>query len=319
MTTPHGSHDTEGGAPAAPSGPAVLADAKIVLTTDDPAALASPASSRAPGAGATTRNGGTEQPANGPGADGPAGGTGRGGTTAFLSTAVGVLAGHEPGAGPPVFGRAASARGAGPDGLASPAQSDGRRMRRERNRQAVVDALLALFREGDLRPSSSDVANRANLSPRSLFRYFDDLDDLIRTAVAVQMEQARPLMSIAAVPGDPLQRRIDALVVQRAALFDAIGPAAAVARREAPFQPLLREQVGRTRTALRGQLQALFAPELDALDDEQAATVLAAIDVACSFEAYQLLRADQGLAVAAVRAVMAMSVRSLMETASRPA
>ena len=52
---------------------------------------------------------------------------------------------------------------------------DGRRARRDRNRVAVVDSLLALYAEGDLNPSTDAIALRAGLSPRSLFRYFDDL------------------------------------------------------------------------------------------------------------------------------------------------
>ena len=60
---------------------------------------------------------------------------------------------------------------------------DGRRASRERNRDAVVDALLDLYREGNLSPGADAVAERSGLSRRSLFRYFDDLDDLCRAAI----------------------------------------------------------------------------------------------------------------------------------------
>ena len=67
------------------------------------------------------------------------------------------------------------------DGTASDGTAgDGRRLRRDRNRTAVVDALLDLYGESNLRPSTAEIAERAGLSHRSLFRYFDDFEDLCR-------------------------------------------------------------------------------------------------------------------------------------------
>ena len=69
--------------------------------------------------------------------------------------------------------------------------TDGRVLRRERNRAEIVDALLALLREGHVEVSAAQIAERARLSERSVFRYFDDLDDLYRTVCAVQFERER--------------------------------------------------------------------------------------------------------------------------------
>ena len=60
------------------------------------------------------------------------------------------------------------------------AEVDGRRLRRDQNREAVLDALVALFHEGIYQPSTNDIAERAGISPRSVFRYFEDVDDLNR-------------------------------------------------------------------------------------------------------------------------------------------
>ena len=45
---------------------------------------------------------------------------------------------------------------------------DGRHLRRERNREAVVEALLEFYREGNLQPSATEVAERAGSSARSV-------------------------------------------------------------------------------------------------------------------------------------------------------
>jgi len=191
--------------------------------------------------------------------------------------------------------------------------TDGRQLRRERNREAVVEALLDLYREGNLRPSTEEIATRSGLSPRSLFRYFDDIDDLTRTAVRLQHERAQHLVPIGAGPHDPLAHRVSTLVAQRFRLFDAVGNAAAVARLRAPFQPVLDLEVRRNRAFLRAQIEDLFAPELAGMTEGRAAAVLAAADVLTSFESCRLLLGDQALSAARARAVVTCGLLAMLE------
>jgi AcrR family transcriptional regulator len=190
--------------------------------------------------------------------------------------------------------------------------ADGRRLRRERNRDAVVDALAELYRDGNLRPSSTEIAGRAGLSPRSLFRYFDDVDDLCRAAVDRLQEQALPLLAMEAGPEDPLGRRVEALVEQRLRLFRSVAPAATVSRLEAPFHPALADGLRRSRAVLRAELRTLFEPELARMEPQRADHVLSALDVLCSFESFELLRGDQALSVAKVRATLEHAVTALL-------
>ena len=92
---------------------------------------------------------------------------------------------------------------------------DGRRVRRHYNREAVIDALIELFHEGDYAPASAVVAERAGLSPRSLFRYFDDIDDLTHAAIDRLMAAARPLVALGVDQSAPLAVRIEKLVESR--------------------------------------------------------------------------------------------------------
>jgi AcrR family transcriptional regulator len=167
---------------------------------------------------------------------------------------------------------------------------DGRRARREQNRAAVVDALAELYAEGTYEPSAAEIAERAGLSPRSLFRYFDDVDDLNRATIDQQLDRARPLLAVQATADDPTATKVDRLVEARLRLYEAIAPAARAARVGAWRHPVLAEQIASTRSYLRHQLERLFAPELDALGPARAPAALAAMDVLCSFEAVELLR-----------------------------
>ncbi len=195
--------------------------------------------------------------------------------------------------------------------------TDGRRRRRDRNRLAVVDALLGLYADGNLRPSSAEIAERAGLSPRSLFRYFDDVDDLCRAAIDRQQQLARPLFPVWVAQDSPLEVRVEALVDQRLRLFAAVGSAATVVRLGAPFQQPLQAQLTRSRALLRGQVGQVLAPELTGLG-KRGPDALAAVDVLLSFESLQLLRHDQGLSVASLRRVLSGAVSALLAGAGQP-
>ena len=191
--------------------------------------------------------------------------------------------------------------------------ADGRHARRERNRLAVVDAMLGLYHEGNLDPSSDQIAARAGLSPRSLFRYFDDLDDLVRVAVARQYERVRALAELDLSTHAPLAERVERLVQQRLRLLSATASVGKVTRLREPFQPLVAAQLAEGRRQLRTQVTRLFAPEFAGMPPAQAASALAAIDVLTSFEAVQLLRDDHGLAPDALAATLTHSLTRLLE------
>jgi AcrR family transcriptional regulator len=189
---------------------------------------------------------------------------------------------------------------------------DGRRLRRDRNREAVVQALLGLYREGNLTPSTDEIAERAGISARSLFRYFDDLDALVRTAVERQQEHLAPLFEVSAHPSQPLPDRVDRFVADRTRLLDAMGPVGELARSIAPRQPQVAAELGRIRAVLRSQVVEVFRGELARVPADEHDAVLAGLDVACSWEARHLLRQDQRLGKAAAARVMALSIHRLL-------
>ena len=71
---------------------------------------------------------------------------------------------------------------------------DGRRARAERNRDAVVEAILELLREGVDQPSANEIAERSGVSVRSVFRHFEDLETLYAAAIDAQLRESRKLL-----------------------------------------------------------------------------------------------------------------------------
>ncbi len=190
--------------------------------------------------------------------------------------------------------------------------TDGRVERRERNRAAVVEALLDLYRQGQLAPSADAIARQAGVSPRSLFRYFDDLDALIREAVRQQQDHLAPTMAFEVDPGLPLDERLGRLVDARLDLYEAMGAVARVARRVAHQQPPVADELGRIRAVLRDQVAAAFAPELAARRSTAGAEALAAADVLISWEAVDLLRSVHGLDRTGVAAALVTGLRGVL-------
>lgn len=190
---------------------------------------------------------------------------------------------------------------------------DGRRLRRERNREAVVDAIIELYSQSNYSPSSEEIAEIAGISARSLFRYFDDLDDLVRTAVTRQVARIVPHAQFDIDPSVPFADRCARFVHHRVDLLEDYFELARAVRLRAPFQAPLADQLRTARRFFRLQVAQVFEPELSALAPEESTAALAAIDVLCSFESIGLLRDDQGLERAAIDAAIIRSIQRLLE------
>src|SRR5919109_470276 len=96
---------------------------------------------------------------------------------------------------------------------------DGRTVRAERTRQALVDALFALLDEGELRPTAERIAKRAGVSERSVFQHFPDREALFEAVARQQYE--RVFTGLEPVDASrPLTERLDAFVGQGAPLLE---------------------------------------------------------------------------------------------------
>lgn len=189
---------------------------------------------------------------------------------------------------------------------------DGRRARRDRNKYAVVDAFLDLVRAGNPRPSVAEVAEKSGVSHRSVFRYFEDKDDLARTAIERQQASALALIDLTVGPGAPLDERIARFIDRRLDLFENLAPVARLSRSLVQVQPIIATELTKHRHYFRAQIKHLFEHELSALPPDERAQALAALDVLCSFESVDLMLSDQGLSRKRATAVLRRSVRRLL-------
>jgi len=189
---------------------------------------------------------------------------------------------------------------------------DGRTARRDRNRDAVLDAALELFSEGTLTPSATAVAARSGVSLRSVYRYYEDLEELVRASIARSVERNQHLFVMEGVGEGSLDERIDRFVAHRSKLYEEMAGLARAAVVRARTNEILRDQLERQMAQLRAQTEAMFAPELKPRPLARRKELAAALSLVTGFEALEQLRVSLGFSPEGTRRVMASSLRSLL-------
>ena len=191
------------------------------------------------------------------------------------------------------------------------ARIDGRLARSARTRHSVVDALLDLLGEGDLRPTAARIAERAGVSLRLVFHHFDDLEAIYSELADRQAERVKPLTVPISITL-PLSRRLEEFSAQRGRLLETLSPVRRAAVLMEPFRPALAKRLKHARDLMRAAAIAAFAPELSKLDANEKRATIAALDVATSWVAWEQMRRHQGLSETEARGVMATTIRALL-------
>lgn len=186
---------------------------------------------------------------------------------------------------------------------AAPPRADGRRARTEASRAKIVDAMLALVREGETDPSAELVADRAGVGRRTVFRLFQDMDSLYRSlheAMLARIDHIR----VIPIDGATWRERLEKLIERRVKLFEEILPikmAGDVHRHRSPFLQNAHADVTKT---LRLMLRFVLPKSIDGDQFE-------AIDAALSIDLWERLRMDQKLSAKAAHRVLTQMAAAL--------
>lgn len=192
---------------------------------------------------------------------------------------------------------------------ASPADdgpaADGRRRRSQDSRARIVAAMLDLIHGGMMNPGAEQVAARAGVGLRTVFRHFKDMDSLYSEMSHLIEDEIRAIVSPPLHSNDWKERVVE-LIHRRAAVFERIAPykrASDVQRHRSPF---LESSHARLVFALREILKGELPAQTDPLRVE-------ALDLLMSFEAWSRLRRDQNLDGQRTVEVIEAAVRKLLE------
>jgi AcrR family transcriptional regulator len=185
--------------------------------------------------------------------------------------------------------------------------TDRRVLRGIRNRDAVVNAVIALVGEGQLQPTAPMIAERAGVSLRSIHNHFVDLDDL-STAVSERMIENVAAGYRELPEGGTFEERLAAYVKQRATLLEPAVGMYLAARVAAPEIPAVAERVDAIAQWLRDRTVRAFRPELRGAPIWK----LEALDALTSLDGWVRLRVNQRLSVAQAKRVLAKGVAAII-------
>ncbi|MBL8536626.1 MAG: TetR family transcriptional regulator [Hyphomonadaceae bacterium] len=175
--------------------------------------------------------------------------------------------------------------------------------------------MLELARAGAAHPSADEVAERAGVGRRTVFRLFNDMEGLYREMHALMVRRLQPML-LAPFEGANWRAQLDELIERRARVFEEMLPIKSAADGHRGRSPFLQKEHAKLTRFQREALVAVLPP---AVRNESA--TLEALDLALSFESWRRLRHEQRLsrkaAVAALQRIVAALLSYGRETAVR--
>jgi AcrR family transcriptional regulator len=189
-----------------------------------------------------------------------------------------------------------------------PPKLDGRLNRSVVTRNKIVETLTTLILEGQISPTAEQVALRANVGLRTVFRHFDNMDALYREISIDVDAQIKPLLQ-ARLDGLTWQERVAQSIGVRSVIYDrtaAMHVAAQAHRHESAY---LTQNLMESARLQRDLLLRLLPPDV-----AQSPHLLDALDLVLSFESWIRLRREQSLSATEATAVMQLTVKALLAT-----
>lgn len=190
-------------------------------------------------------------------------------------------------------------------GTSTTLPTDGRIQRSERSRTAIVQAMLELIGEGSLSPTAQQVAERADVGVRTVFRHFSDMETLFST-MNEQIKGEVESLFIEKVQTGPYEQRVDGLIERRMEIFAILAPYIRSSTLQRWRSAFLQAEHERTIRTLRLDLRR-WLPEIESLPVE----VGDALELIVSFEALNRLRVDQRLPLRRTVAVLRKTILDL--------
>ena len=160
-------------------------------------------------------------------------------------------------------------------------------------RAGAVDAFIDLVLETGDNPRPEDVAARADVSIASLYRYFENLDELRRDAFARLVDRFPELFLIPEVGTGRRSARITAFVETRLAMHENLHPVELLVRSLRGAEDSTGTRAN-PRHVSADQISLHFADELTALEPEARRAVITTINVMTSLDSWEHFRRSDG-------------------------
>jgi AcrR family transcriptional regulator len=181
-----------------------------------------------------------------------------------------------------------------------------------RRRVRAIDAFIDLVLEGNLPPTTVQVAERAGISAATFFRYFDTLDVLRRDAGGRLLERFR-LLPLPDIGKGTLEQRIEHFARNRVALWEKVHLLALLQRSAALRDPGAAQMIDFVRDGMAKEVREHFAPELRRLTAARRDDAVALIATLTSVESWDQFRNAYGRSAAQTRRAWARVIQSVLD------
>lgn len=161
----------------------------------------------------------------------------------------------------------------------------------------MLDALVELTTEGEEEPSIDDIADRAGVSYRSVYRYFKDRSEMMDAATDRAMSWLQPLLLNASGPvalDAPLDHRIDSIVDARAEIYAQIAEMVRTAMVQSFSNRRINEVFLNSRRISRRQIADRFETELAQFTERERELRVSIMDQVLSFQAIDYIMHERG-------------------------
>jgi AcrR family transcriptional regulator len=129
--------------------------------------------------------------------------------------------------------------------------------------------MIELFSE-NRDPSPELVAAQSGVSPRSVYRYFEDRETLVQAAIERHMALVAPLYEIPHLGEGPLEDRIELFATNRVRLHDEVADTARIVRARAVRHRAIDARIADVRALLADQVEQHFADGVEAVSGSHA-------------------------------------------------
>ena len=173
--------------------------------------------------------------------------------------------------------------------------------------------MLDCFEDGVLRPGATEVAERAGVSARAVFRHFENMEALIEAAAELQIERVMNRLPPVVLEGT-LDERVAAFVARTSRGFELTAPVRRAALLSEPFSETIRERHAWMRSEIRRYVRRVFASELEGFAEAERRDRVAALRALLSFSYWDELRRHERLSVAAATSVLSASIHAQLRS-----
>lgn len=186
------------------------------------------------------------------------------------------------------------------------ATEDGRRQRSDRSRRRIIEALFDLIDDGNMSPSAVNVAARAKVGLRTVFRHFEDMDSIYDEMTAELTEAVMPKI-MAPYETTGWRNRLIESVEKRADIYEMVFPMKVCMSLRRFQSDFIKTRYEKDVALGRSTLKAILPKEI-----VSNRTLFAALETTLAFTTWRRLRQDQNLSVESAKQSIRLILTSLI-------